>query len=468
MFGRAASSRGRASYSPPSSPNVSRKSGHCILSPDGSKALNFVERVHQFDVHRSHAVLMSDSRMSRGATAAADTSHTNGYYKFGAELAHGSEGDVFAAVRVFPEGKYRQVALKRIRFTSNPKPRRHVVTELKVGQLVNAALWSKKNSLHEEHDKLVWEKGRPHPYIVHIIDWFPGLGGLEREIFLAMQRCDCGLDDLLCGVRERRALYERDIGRSVWRKNGTLVSPASYRFLENEIRKLFLQMLEALNFLNQLQIIHRDVKVENVLWARHSLNDVKCEKGGNYKLCDFGVAAVEIQSGARLQICSLPKSGTLSTMAPEVLRGQTADASSDVWSLACVLYEVIFLEKPFTARELCEFQNGDEALPRIVSFDNSFGEKPKIKRTRLRWIYSKALKKVLTAMFETNRTLRPTVRELKSEYSLLRDIVEVSPDYTVHIGEDELKTMVTADAYVKSLLTQLLESTGMMAAVEKQ
>ena len=45
--------------------------------------------------------------------------------------------------------------------------------------------------------------------IVHLCDWFPGFDGLDREIFLVLERCDFGLDDLIRGVRDCRSTYER-------------------------------------------------------------------------------------------------------------------------------------------------------------------------------------------------------------------------------------------------------------------
>ena len=67
---------------------------------------------------------------------------------------------------------------------------------------------------------------------------------------------------------------------------------AKHRFAETEIRKVFFQMLDALAYLNMLGVVHRDVKAENILWVRTNVDDVKCEfTGGDYKLCDFGIAA---------------------------------------------------------------------------------------------------------------------------------------------------------------------------------
>ena len=54
-----------------------------------------------------------------------------------------------------------------------------------------------------------WESGKGHLNIVHLCDWFPGFDGLDREIFLVLERCDFGLDDLIRGVRDCRSTYER-------------------------------------------------------------------------------------------------------------------------------------------------------------------------------------------------------------------------------------------------------------------
>lgn len=50
-------------------------------------------------------------------------------------------------------------------------------------------------------------------------------------------------------------------------------------------------MVEALAFLNKLDIVHRDIKSENILWVRSNNTDLSTVTPGNYKMCDFGVAA---------------------------------------------------------------------------------------------------------------------------------------------------------------------------------
>ena len=154
----------------------------------------------------------------------------------------------------------------------------------------------------------MWEDRRPHPHLVHAVDWFPGLTGVDREIFIVMQRCDFGLDDLIRSVYDlRRSYLQRwtDSGSVAgWRMNGRISTLSEeqklfqqkHRFSEREIRKFLSQILSALVFLNRLGIVHRDLKSENVLWARDSTGPIGRASSsmwsGNYKLCDFGIAAM--------------------------------------------------------------------------------------------------------------------------------------------------------------------------------
>uniref|UniRef100_A0A8B9RD31 non-specific serine/threonine protein kinase n=1 Tax=Astyanax mexicanus TaxID=7994 RepID=A0A8B9RD31_ASTMX len=117
-------------------------------------------------------------------------------------------------------------------------------------------------------------------------------------------------------------------------------------FSEPEVLQIFCDTCEAVARLHQCKtpIIHRDLKVENIL-----LHD-----RGHYVLCDFGSATNRFQNpqaeGAATVEEEIKKYTTLSYRAPEMVNlygGKMITTKADIWALGCLLYKLCFFTLPF-------------------------------------------------------------------------------------------------------------------------
>ena len=126
------------------------------------------------------------------------------------------------------------------------------------------------------------------------------------------------------------------------------------RFTEEAAADLFAQILLSMNYLHSLDIVHRDVKPENILYME--------EGSSKIKLIDFGYAGVWAPDKPLTGLC-----GTPDYVAPEVLtwyeddeNGTPYGKSSDLWSLGVLLYVILSGCSPFSADE-------EEAILQLVA-----------------------------------------------------------------------------------------------------
>lgn len=114
---------------------------------------------------------------------------------------------------------------------------------------------------------------------------------------------------------------------------------------EGRTQKIALQLCQALKAAHEANIIHRDLKPQNIMLVE----DGNIE---TVKLLDFGLSKMLI-SDASNQSATNTKTGTLlgspMYMSPEACKGQKTDERSDIYSWACIVYECLAGEAPFTA-----------------------------------------------------------------------------------------------------------------------
>eukprot|EP00035_Acanthoeca_spectabilis_P030351 m.9052 g.9052 ORF g.9052 m.9052 type:complete len:696 (+) comp4133_c0_seq1:420-2507(+) len=205
-----------------------------------------------------------------------------------------------------------------------------------------------------------------HPNVVGYYDAFVQEG---HFVCIVMEYCDSG--DLSMAVQRKSALGQN--------------------FTEDQIMEWTIQLLLALRYLHDRKILHRDIKTKNIF--------VKTPMGSSefltvVQLGDFGIARVLLNTHEEVQSLA----GTPYYMSPECLKGVGYNSKSDVWSLACVVYELCLLEMPFKGDSLL-------TLTKLICD----GELP----TLPKWL-SPATRTMFEAMLVRDAEARPTALDLLS------------------------------------------------------
>ena len=160
------------------------------------------------------------------------------------------------------------------------------------------------------------------------------------------------------------------------------------------------QIAGALEHAHERGIIHRDLKSSNVV----------IDAKGEAIVLDFGLARrLPDDAGLQSREPTLTRpdalAGTLSHMAPEVLRGDRADTRSDVWALGVLLYELVMGQLPFTGRT--PFETSSAIL----------GEAPKPMSARvplaLRLVIERCLIKDPAARYQRAQTVADALDAIK-------------------------------------------------------
>ncbi|PWN34813.1 kinase-like protein, partial [Meira miltonrushii] len=175
-------------------------------------------------------------------------------------------------------------------------------------------------------------------------------------------------------------------------ENGSLLHTlkAFGNFPEKLVASYVVKILEGLNYLHEMKVVHCDLKAANILTT----------KNGNVKLSDFGVS---LNLKAAEDLKKNDAIGTPNWMAPEVIELKGASTAADIWSLGCTIIELLTGKPPY----------GDmlamSAMWRIVEDDC-----PPLPKN-----ISNTLHEFLTHCFQKDPALRPSAAML-CEHAWLR------------------------------------------------
>ncbi|XP_071942036.1 uncharacterized protein [Antedon mediterranea] len=194
-----------------------------------------------------------------------------------------------------------------------------------------------------------------HPNIISYYDSFEEDGTLMIE----MEYADGGtLSQFLNNQQRKRELEER------------------------EILLMYQQMVTAIRYIHDHNVLHRDLKTANIFLT----------KEGIIKMGDFGIAKVMSSNnrGANTVL------GTPYYISPEICEGKPYNEKSDIWALGCILYEMACLQKTFEGTN----------LPALVN------KIMKGQFTPVKGNYSQEFKTLIQDMLQREPEYRPSANEL--------------------------------------------------------
>ena len=192
--------------------------------------------------------------------------------------------------------------------------------------------------------KLVVEKATGTEYACKVMELpKPGefnASGLTREdIFLEI--------NILCGLNHVNVIKFREYFEEETRvyiicdllRGGELLEALIRKgsYTEEDARLIFVQLLTGIQYLHQHGVVHRDLKMENLLLTR--ANDLS-----EIKIADFGLAKKPVVQKGMQTICGSPQ-----YVAPEILAHSSAGYGPevDLWSAGVVLYSLLLGFPPF-------------------------------------------------------------------------------------------------------------------------
>jgi len=268
----------------------------------------------------------------------------------------------YKKVRKLGSGSFGEAWLAR----SVQSQRSYVIKELKMAQSLTEA---DKGRVHNE---VMIIRSCCHLNIIKYKDYFITQEAGGPIMSIVMEYADAG--DLNQCIEKRRDVVKEF-------------------FPESQVRNWFVQICFALQYLHRKNIIHRDIKTQNIFMCSNKL----------VKLGDFGIS----KTLSNENDFATTGVGTPQYMSPEIYNQQPYDYKSDIWCLGCVLYEMCALRPAFA---------GTNVILLMSSILNcAYAPLPNV--------YSPSIGELVKVMLRTDPSRRPAVSQLVAATVLQTDIV---------------------------------------------
>jgi len=140
---------------------------------------------------------------------------------------------------------------------------------------------------------------------------------------------------------------------------------------EREVAEIMLQLAQALDHCHNSRIIHRDMKMQNVILLEH-VDELPSQESApskvHVKIADFGIFGSN-----RGTVAERHNAGSIKYMSPELLRGENAsDPKIDIWALGVLMFAMIMGQFPFDG------VSRDKIKEAIINKEVNFDQKKKL------------------------------------------------------------------------------------------
>lgn len=232
-----------------------------------------------------------------------------------------------------------------------------------------------KKLLTNLESEIIILKTMTHPHIVRLLDYQK----TSAYFFLIMEYCSLG--DLSFFFRKRHEISNSlPLIASMFKR---YPSTSEHGLHEDLARHFLKQLASALEFLRERQLVHRDIKPQNLLLCPPKKTEREARDAGYkgiwelpvLKLADFGFARILPNTSLAETLCGSPL-----YMAPEILRYEKYNAKADLWSVGAVLYEMITGRPPFRANNHVDLLSNIEKGNDAIKFPAASEASPEIRR----------------------------------------------------------------------------------------